>query len=61
MNLEKIKAVHPGSYDMNTRDIIDIMNATEGDVWKVMSLAYKYGFMRGQNAAKASRRKAVRA
>lgn len=61
MNLDKIAAVRPGNYDMNTRDIIDIMNATEGDVWKVMSLSYKYGFMRGQNAEKASRRKAVQA
>lgn len=62
MNLEKIAAVRPGNYDMNTRDIIDIMNATEGDVWKVMSIAFRYGFSRGRNAEKANaKRKAVRA
>lgn len=56
MNIEKIKAVHPGTYDMNFVDLHELDNVTPSKVEAII-LAYKYGFMRGQNAAESSARK----
>lgn len=58
MNLEKIKAVDVGNYYIHTGDAIDLVRAADGNAIMTAFLAYRYGFMRGQNAEKAKRKAA---
>lgn len=57
MNLEKIAAVTTGNYSLLYKELIELMGIAENDSFTAIRLAYNYGFMRGQNAAKASSRK----
>lgn len=62
MNLEKIKAVNPGTYDMSMRGLRKILDYSKGDTSSGLIMAFQYGFVRGQNAEKArAKRKAVQA
>ena len=57
MNLEKIAAVTTGNYSLLYKELIELMGIAENDAFTAIRLTYKYGFMRGKNAAKASSRK----
>lgn len=62
MNLEKISAVRPGSYDLNWAELHELSAIARDSRVDAIVLAYKYGFLRGGNAEKANaKRKAVRA
>ena len=60
MNIEKVKAVNAGRYDMSVGEMIELLNTADGNAANAMLLAFKYGFMRGQSAEKArAKKKAV--
>ncbi len=62
MNLDKVKAVQPGNYDMNFADLRTLSQYAANCRMEAIILAFKYGFMHGQNAEKASaKRRAVQA
>lgn len=58
MNLQKIKAINPGRYAIRCPEVLEIHEASKAFWFEEISLAYKYGFMRGQNAEKNRDRKA---
>lgn len=60
MNIEKVKAINPGNYDIMCDEILDFMNMSVRDadgLIEAISLAYRYGFMRGQNKVKNDMRR----
>jgi len=60
--IEKIEAVDTGKYELCAGAMTEILNfsrkSASGALYTSMVLGYQYGFMRGQNAEKARRRKA---
>ena len=48
-------------YDMHTKNMLDIYNASNGDRCRMIFNAFRFGYMQGMKAAKAEMRKAVKA
>lgn len=62
MNIEKIAAVKTGRYQFYADEIVELLQHANNNEVVDLDLAYRYGFMRGQNSAKANaRKKAVQA
>lgn len=62
MNLDKIKAVDADRFDLTAAEIVDILKEAKGDTAYGLTVAFRYGFLRGQNAEKArAKTKAVKA
>lgn len=51
--LKQIDEVHPGRYDMTTAEIGVLYKRYGRDTLKMMYAGFKYGFLKGQRAAKA--------
>lgn len=62
MNIEKIAAVRTGRYPLYIDDVYKLLKGADNNPYMAIIYGYQYGFMRGQNAEKASaKRKAVQA
>jgi len=57
MNIEKIAAVRTGRYPLYIDDTYKLLKGAGNNPFLAIIYGYQYGFMRGQNAAKANARK----
>lgn len=60
----KLNEVHPGTYDMTSPEMRAIYRISNNDYFFAICYAFKFGFLKGQRAAKAKekkKRKAARA
>jgi len=55
--IDKLEAVRAGNYSMGTPEMQALYSATASDAGRAMILAFRYGFLRGQNAEKNRRKK----
>jgi len=56
--IDKIKSVETGNYGLRVSDILIIANQGNGSSIEGLFDAFKYGFLKGQRAARAATRKA---
>lgn len=54
LNLQKMKALDPGRYDLT---FMETLQLSKLDMFDAVYLAYKYGFTRGQNSIRNQRKK----
>lgn len=52
MDLEKLKEVSAGRYDMKANELVDLYEYAKIDISGAIILAFKHGFIRGQRAEK---------
>ena len=50
-------AVPPSDYQLRLHEIDTLWDCAQLDLWKALSAAYNYGFIRGQRAEKNSQRR----
>lgn len=52
-----IDKVRPGRFDCSLKEMGDIVNRYPGQVFEIGYDAFRYGFLKGQRAAEAQKRK----
>lgn len=53
---ETLEKVNPGNYDMTMPEINEIYNLSNKDCFLAIDYAFRFGFLKGQRAAKAEQK-----
>lgn len=56
-NIKTLQEAHPGTYDVGLSDFVEIYNQVHGDNALTWIYIFKYGFLKGQRAERASAKK----
>ena len=50
--IKSVESVNPGKYDLRLKELNEIYNAFHHDTFKLITVVFKLGFARGQEAVK---------